>query len=416
MSNSLAVAMVTAALRRILGEALIAVPAGGVQNARVTTLRPDMLAAADGEARGINIFLYQVVGNAAGAGNSQPTRRADGTLLTRPERTVDLHYLLTFSGDENALEPQRMLGVAATVLVAHPVLGRQRLRDIIASARAEDPATWQQFSDLPDQDLVRFTPSALSLDEVSKLWSTFFQSPYRLSMAYQASVVVLDADLPVQPALPVLTRGVDAAALDLPVVRRVVADSGPGDPIVPGTVIRIEGDRLRGPSVTRVRLDDDELPVPADGISGTALRLPLPAGTRAGLRSLQVVQPWLIGDPPTEHVGAESAVVPLLVRPVVAAAVTAPPGSLVVPVSPAVARGQRVVVILNEHRPPAVRAGRAYAFAAPLIDMDASDRVTVAISGVEPGTYLVRVQVDGAQSLLGVGADGQFDQPRVVLP
>ena len=45
MSNSLAVAMVTAALRRMLGEALVAVPAGGVQNAQVTTLRPDMLSA-----------------------------------------------------------------------------------------------------------------------------------------------------------------------------------------------------------------------------------------------------------------------------------------------------------------------------------------------------------------------------------
>jgi hypothetical protein len=422
MSNSLAVAMVTAALRRILGEALVAVPAGGVQSARVTTLRPDMLGAADGEARGINVFLYQVAGNGAGAGNSLPTRRADGTLLTRPERTVDLHYLLTFSGDETALEPQRMLGVAATVLVAQPVLGRQRLREIIASALAEDPATWQQFSDLPDQvDLVRFTPAPLSLDEASKLWSTFFQSPYRLSIAYQASVVVLDADLPVQPALPVLTRGVDAAALNLPAVRRVVADSGPGDPIVPGATIRIEGDRLRGPYVTRVRLDDIEVTVPADGLSGTALRFPLPAGTLAGLRSLQVMHPRLLGDPPEEHVGAESAVVPLLVRPVVAGPVGAPAGtsSVVVPVSPAVGRRQRVLVSLNEHHPPAGQVGRAYTFAAPLPAAGGPatvDRVTVPVPGVPPGTYLVRVQVDGAQSLLAAGADGRFDRPRVVLP
>jgi uncharacterized protein DUF4255 len=422
VSNSLAVAMVTAALRRVLGEALVAVPAGGVPNARVTTLRPDMLAAADGETRGINVFLYQVVGNGAGAENSLPTRRSDGTLVARPERAVDLHYLLTFSGDEAALEPQRLLGVAATVLVAQPVLGRQRLREIIAGALADDPTTWLQFSDLPDQvDLVRFTPTPLSLDEVSKLWSTFFQSPYRLSVAYQASVVVLEADLAVQPALPVLTRGVDAAALDLPVVRRVVAGSAAGDPIVPGAPIRIEGERLRGPAVTRVRLDDTEIPVPADGVSGTALRVLLPAGTRAGLRSVQVLHPRLIGDPPVEHVGAESGVVPLLVRPAVAGPVTAPAGtsSLVVPVRPAVARRQRVVVSLNEHRPPDGRAGRAYSFAVPLPAMGAPatvDRVTVPIAGVQAGTYLVRIQVDGAQSLLGVGADGRFDQPRVVLP
>lgn len=421
MSNSLAVAMVTAALRRTLGEALVAVPAGGVENARVSTLRPDMLAAADGEARGINIFLYQVAGSAAWAGNALPTRRGDGTLLTRPQQALDLHYLLTFSGDENALEPQRMLGAAVTELVAEPVLGRQRLREIIASASAEDPTTWQQFSDLPDQvDLVRFTPTPLNLDDLSKLWSTFFQSPYRLSVTYQASVVLLDADLPVQPALPVLTRGVAAAALNLPAVRRVIADSAAGDPIVPGSTVRIEGERLRGPFVTRVRLDDAEIPVPADGVSGTALRVPLPAGTLAGLRGLQVLHPRLIGDPPVERVGAESGVVPLLVRPVVGTVVPAAGAArLTIAVQPRVGRRQRVLLSLNEHHPPEGRLGRSYTFAAPLPAPDAdetADHVVVPIPGVLPGTYLVRVQIDGAQSVLGVGADGRFDTPRVVLP
>src|SRR5690242_9351484 len=118
--------MVTAALRRTLGEALVAVPTGGVENARVTTLRPDMLGAADGDARGINIFLYQVTTDGAWAGHALPTRRDDGSLVTRPEQAVDLHYLLTFSGDENALEPQRMLGATLTAMVAEPVLSRQR--------------------------------------------------------------------------------------------------------------------------------------------------------------------------------------------------------------------------------------------------------------------------------------------------
>jgi hypothetical protein len=423
MSNSLAIAMVTAALRRTLGEALVAVPAGGVENARVTTLRPDMLAAVDGEARGINVFLYQVVGSAAWAGHALPTRRSDGTLLTRPEQALDLRYLLTFSGDENGLEPQRMLGAAVTVLVAEPVLGRQRLHEIIASAVADDPATWQQYSDLPDQlDLVRFTPTPLNLDEISKLWSTFFQSPYRLSVAYQASVVLLDADLTVQPALPVLTRGVAAAALNIPAVRRVVADSPAGGAIVPGTTIRIEGERLRGPFVTRVRLDDAEIPVPADTVTGTALRVLLPAGTFAGLRGLQVLHPRLIGDPPVERVGAESGVVPLLVRPVVAGPVLAgagPPPNLTIPLRPPVGRRQRVLLSLNEHHPPAGRIGRSYTFAAPAPAPGAppaADRVVVPTPGVAPGSYLVRVQVDGAESVLAVGADGRFDSPRVVIP
>jgi hypothetical protein len=424
MSNSLAVAMVTAALRRILGEALVAVPAGGVENARVTTLRPDMLAAADGDARGINVFLYQVATNAALAGNMLPARRGDGSLLNRPEQALNLYYLLTFSGDENALEPQRMLGAAVTALVAGPVLDRQRLRDIIAAAIAEDPATWQQFSDLPDQvELVRFSPLPLNLDEIFRLWSTFLQSPYRLSVTYQASVVLLDADLPVQPALPVLTRGADVAALNIPAVSRVVADSGPADPIVPGSTIRIEGQRLRGTYVTRVRLDDAEVPVPADGLTGSRLTLPLPPATQAGLHGLQVLHPRLVGTPPEQRSGAESAVVPLLARPAIGA-VTAAAGAagaveITVPVQPPVGRTQRVVLLLNERHPPADRAARAYAFTAPLPGPDApqtADHVTVTVTGAAPGTYLVRLQVDGAQSVLTTGPDGRFDAPSVMIP
>jgi hypothetical protein len=415
--------MVSAALRRILGEALVTVPAGGVENARVTTLRPDMLAAADGDARGINVFLYQVATNAALAGNMLPARRGDGSLLNPPGQAFDLHYLLTFSGDENALEPQRMLGAAVTALVADPVLDRQRLRDIIAAAIAEDPATWQQFSDLPDQvELVRFSPLQLNLDEIFRLWSTFLQSPYRLSVTYRASVVLLDADLPTRPALPVLTRGADAAALNIPMVSRVVAESGPADPIVPGSTIRIEGQRLRGTYVTRVRLDDAEVPVPADGLTGTRLTLPLPAATPAGLHGLQVLHPRLVGTPPEERAGAESAVVPLLVRPALGA-VTAAAGAagaveITVPVQPPAGRTQRVVLLLNEHHPPADRVARAYAFTVPLPAPDApqtADRVTVTVTGVVPGTYVVRLQVDGAQSVLTTGPDGRFDAPRVMV-
>ena len=36
-------------------------------------------------------------------------RCADGTLLAGPRQAVDLRYVLTFSGDESTLEPQRML-------------------------------------------------------------------------------------------------------------------------------------------------------------------------------------------------------------------------------------------------------------------------------------------------------------------
>jgi len=423
MSNTLAIGMVTAALRRILAEAVAAVPAGGVLNARVSTRRPDLLSDADGA--GINVFLYQVATNPGWSGAALPSRRADGTVTARPEQALDLHYLLTFLGDEDAQEPQRLLGAAATTLVAAPVLSRERVRDLAAKARADDPATWTQFSDLADQvDVVRFSPFAISIEELSRLWATFVQAPYRLSVTYQASVVLLDADLTPEPPLPVLSRGIDAAALAIPSITRAVTDSAPGGPVGPGTVLRIEGERLQG-TVTRIRLGDLDLPVPPGGNGGTVLRVAVPATVRAGLNSLQVHHPRLIGTPPVERAGAESNAVPVIIRPILTAAVSTAPGDdggvlVSVPVAPAVGREQRVQLLLNEHRPPPSRAARAYAFSRPVPDPGAPEASTTVVvpvpaHGVSPGTYLVRVQVDGAQSLLTPGADGQFDGPRTVF-
>jgi hypothetical protein len=38
------------------------------------------------------------------------------------------------------------------------------------------------------------------------------------------------------------------------------------------------------------------------------------------------------------------------------------------------------------------------------------------VERVFAGTYLVRLQVDGAQSVLATDAAGQFDSPRITIP
>ena len=93
-------------------------------------------------------------------------------------------YLFSFFGDETNLEPQRLLGAAVRQLHAHPLLINQ---DIIQTIANPPYDTMLSTSNLADQlDLVRFTPLDFSLEELSKAWSIFFQSPYVLSVAYQA--------------------------------------------------------------------------------------------------------------------------------------------------------------------------------------------------------------------------------------
>ncbi len=81
---------------------------------------------------------------------------------------------------------------------------------------------------------------------------------------------------------------------------------------------------------------------------------------------------------------------------------------------PEVGPDQRVLLLLNEFDPPDNRPARAYSFQTPNRENDV-DRITFAVSGIQTGRYLLRLQVDGAESRLDVDGTGKFDQPRVRL-
>jgi len=197
LSNFLGVAAVTASL----SHALQAAVGADVPGATVTTVRPDASASATNPPV-VNIFLYQVVPNASVRNADLPTRRSDGSMVQKPVAALDLHYLLTFYGDEAQLQPQRMLGSAVRTLHSRPILTRELIQAAIA-----DPtfAAAVGQSDLAQQvERVKVTPLHLPLDDLSKLWSVFFQTPYALSAAYHAAVVLIEAeDRPTPPHLPV---------------------------------------------------------------------------------------------------------------------------------------------------------------------------------------------------------------------
>jgi hypothetical protein len=203
MSNFLAIATVTATVSQIVQAAV----QSDVPGATVKTLRPDGLADLTQE-KGVNVYLYRVGPNAAWRNTDLPTRRADGTPAQRPQSALDLHYLLSFFGDETQLEPQRLLGSAMTALHTQPTLTRERIQQTVDN----QVFSYLADSDLADQiELVRFTPIPLSLEELSRLWSVFYQIPYTLSVAYHASVVLIEAAVTPQPAPPVQTPQVTVA-------------------------------------------------------------------------------------------------------------------------------------------------------------------------------------------------------------
>jgi hypothetical protein len=205
MSNHLAIATVTAALGRIVHAAA---ESSGVGSVGLDFGRPT--AAGDGQtARKVQIYLYQVSPNAALRNADLPTRGSDGKLVDRPQVALDLHYLLTFYGGQQTLEPERMLGAVARNLHARPLLSRQSIQDAITN---HPELVGSNLADAIER--VRFTPAAMSLDELSKLWSVFFQTPHALSIVYHANLVLIEAEESGPTALPVLSRSEEDRGVD----------------------------------------------------------------------------------------------------------------------------------------------------------------------------------------------------------
>ena len=62
-------------------------------------------------------------------------------------------------------------------------------------------------NDLGEQfEMLKITPLPMGVDEISKLWMVF-QTQYRVSAAYEVTVLLIDSRTPVEAALPVLKRG-----------------------------------------------------------------------------------------------------------------------------------------------------------------------------------------------------------------
>jgi Pvc16 N-terminal domain len=411
MSNYLAVATVTGTLQHVLSAAAAVVP-----GAKVSTTRPDGAAPAAKEPA-INVFLYQVTPNAAYRNCDLPTRRANGTLVQRPQAAMTLHYLLSFYGDENNLEPQRLFGAAARQLHARPLLTQQ---DVVQTLANPPYDTLLASSNLADQlDLVRFTPLDLSLEELSKLWSIFFQSPYMLSVAYQASAVLIETEDAPQPALPVQTRNLYVMPFQQPVIDKVSSTAGDFAPVFATSTLQIDGKQLQG-DVTLVLLGGIERPPLT--ISDKQITLAVPTDLQAGARGLQVIQKLLLGSPApgTPHRGFESNVATFVLRPRITLPVVkttlpdpqggAPLPALQVTVDLTVGKNQRAVLLLNSTTTSA--SGN---FLTPPRAADGTS-LTIAIPGVPAGQYFLRLQIDGAESPVVLDPASVDFGPTVTLP
>jgi hypothetical protein len=399
MSNPMAIAAVTATLRRLLAAAVTM--ESDLNDAIITALPLDKAREATATTNQLNLFLYLVTPNAAWRNQDMPGRARPGE-AAGPVLALNLFYLLSAYGRDNDAEKpfsHLLLGQAMSILNDHPLLGQAE----IAAALAE--------SDLGDQiERLRITFQPLSIDEITKVWTGVTQ--YQLSVAYEVAVVLIDSQRAVRAAPPVLARGPGGrgfgSTADPLAAYPSLSSLSPTRPIRLGETIRVVGAGLTGDSVT-ARLSPLRFGQPIDATAvmdaagGFSVTVPADARLPAGpcMLTLRVSLAGSI---------RETNELPLLLAPRITSAmplnvvVGAGNPSISLTIQPAVLPGQRAALILGD-REIAAQPG-------------VGGVLRFALGGVTPGTYLARVRVDGVDSLAMLDPDAavpSFDPAQTIV-
>jgi hypothetical protein len=396
----LAIAAVSATLRKRLH---------GATGAWVTVRPPDAARTAGDEGRQqLNLFLYHALPNAAWR-NLSPPGQGGAFDPGLPPLALNLYYLITAYDDlQNEQAAHALLGQAMSLLHDFPVLDRDEIEDAIAGdADLRDAALARQF------EHVRLTWQPLSLEDLSKIW-TGSQSHFRMSVAYEASVVLIDSKRESPAGPPVLRRGREDPGRP----EREGADVfGGGNPVPTLTDVLFPPDRraarlgesvvLVGKSLDRPlpqavlirpELHPDPIRLPVARERADRFRLDLPAETPQGPNLRAGTYGLVLQFEVQNNDGVSTTRVALPIAPTLArTAATRPmPGgdvTVTVDVTPGVlARRQQVLLLMAGRAMPATLPD-------PVPDTPLA-RLTFRPGPVPAGAYPARLRVDGVDSVL----------------
>ena len=423
MSNALAIAAVTATLRQILLKGIAQDLNDPDLNDATVTILPLDKARGNNTNNQLNLFLYQIQRNAAWVNSDMPRQVGSGE-MGFPPLPLNLWYLLTAFGrdddSDNSAQPfgHHVLGKAMSILHDHPVLSAA---EIFAATD-----TILTKSDLDEQiERIRITFQPLSVEEIYRLW-TGFATPCRLSAAYEVAVTLIESTRPSRTPLPVLTRGpqdkgIGAVASPPPLLSEalpptLLAAAGQGDDTI------LDGQRLT--RLAAARLGDD---VTLNGqqlnnnsfvarFSSSRLSAPNDIAPKAGGKATRIMVhlaslaedpnaliKWMPGYYTVSLVinrpnlpAWTTNEVPMALAPVITVSPSsASAGNITLNIScaPRLREEQRVFLLFGDGSPiqPQSLVNPA--------DTSQPTRLAFLIPGATPGTYVVRLRVDGVDSL-----------------
>jgi hypothetical protein len=422
MSNMLSIAAVTAVLKVLLENGLVSDPiTASVGDVIVTALPPDRISVEADERAQINLFLYQVTQNRNVDWLSQEFRSKHSRMNGNPRSptpplALDLHYLLTAYGAKD-FQAELLLGYAMHLLHKTPAITSDIIENTLINVSTTNTSSGfsqalasVSVSGLAEQiGQIKLTPEFFNMEETSKLWSAL-QTHYRPSATYLASMVLIESSND-------KSEGLYMMPLSQPSIEQVLAPAKTDQMIVAGTTLVIRGKRLRG-EITQIRLSNTETLLVPQEVKETQISLLLPPDLYASVQGVQVIHLTMGNAGQMDHL-VESNVAAFVLHPTITAFVAQVENSsdnlrtaeITVKFQPKVGKAQRVVLLLNE---ASGDSPVAYSFFVAPRTED-TDVITIPVKNVKPATYIVRVQVDGAESPLYKNHSGEYDSPQVTI-
>ena len=278
------------------------------------------------EVSGVNLYLYRVSESPFTRNQPWPGDR-NTPPSNRPALGLQLYYLLTplaakppdptsFSEGDDA---HTMLGLAMSTLQENPVLNNAHLPALPASGPLNATPGFDADTALPDFLLnsfeqIKITLVPTNIEELSKIWATINQ-PYRLSVAYEVSLVEIAPTLPPPVNGGIVTSiGLTVFPLDPPLLTSLEPPLGAlarvdGGGVLHANTLVIHGSQFsllgQTPSVTVGGQPAVILTAPPPTATALSVSLPLAldAGPQADVRVTLnrrdsaplpfIVSPWL---------------------------------------------------------------------------------------------------------------------------
>src|SRR5215210_1594606 len=314
MSDFRAIGGVSASLRNLLRDRM--------EDPVDVTIAPPDVTVSSVIGRRLNLYLYQVTENGY-LKNQEIPGRGNPAAYGHPPLSLNLHFLLTAHSTtetelDSDLQAQHILGDAMRVLHDLPVV-----TDRLAITRPSVGTVGNPILDtslLGAFERVKISLQPLSLEDLSKIWTALSEANFRLSVAYEVSVVQIESQRPRRFPRPVgEPPPAGPRVYAVPFRSPRITDIGvrrPGDP--PGmerafAYARIDDTLvLRGhdfaSAATRVMLGGVDATSQITVLRDDRIEVTVPDddALQPGPQPVRLVLAVMMGEPPEPHLGFQS--------------------------------------------------------------------------------------------------------------